>query len=121
MHLRTRQLATCRVADAAVYLHEVRLVPNCKVVLHWANCQTVTCYSFSLHAFGDLVRQVICLLSAQLAILPTGYDVQTIAFASVANSCHAWGMGGHKVESGRFHAWPNSVWKFQQRESILAK
>ncbi len=103
------KIAAFAVADTAAYLHEVRLIPNCKVVLHRADCQTVTCNSFSLHAFGDLVRQVICLLSAQLAILPTGYDFQTIAFATVANSCHACGMGGHKVESGRCHAWPNSV------------
>jgi len=53
--------------------------------------------------------------------LPAGYDFQAIAFASVANSCHARGVGGHKLESGRSHAWPNSVWKFQVRESILAK
>lgn len=105
------KIAAFTVADAAAYLHEMRLIPNCKVVLHRADCQTVTCNSFSLHAFGDLVRQVICLLNAQLAILPTRYDFQTIAFASVANSCHACGMGGHKVESGRCHARPTSVWK----------
>ncbi len=102
-HLPTK-IAAFRVADAAAYLHEVRLIPNCKVVLHRADCQTVTCNSFSLQAFGDLVRQVICLLRAQLAILPTGCDFQTITFTSVADSCHSWGMGGHKVESGRCHA-----------------